>query len=101
VCAHESHHLSNPLDLPSLPAATSTQDSDISFTYVQGMNVLAAPFLFTMSEMEAFYAYSNLLKHCCPLYVQPTLAGVHCGIKVSAFGSTRSNDSMITLHCSM
>ncbi|KAI8354878.1 rab-GTPase-TBC domain-containing protein [Mortierella sp. GBAus27b] len=48
----------------------------------QGMNVLAAPFLFTMSEMEAFYAYSNLLKHCCPLYVQPTLAGVHCGIKL-------------------
>lgn len=63
--------------------ATSTHDSEISFTYVQGMNVLAAPFLFAMSEMEAFYAYSNLLKYCCPLYVQPTLQGVHCGIKVS------------------
>ncbi|KAG0304532.1 hypothetical protein BGZ98_005418 [Dissophora globulifera] len=62
--------------------ATSAQDSGVSFTYVQGMNVLAAPFLYTMSEMEAFYAYSNLLKYCCPLYVQPTLQGVHCGIKL-------------------
>ncbi|KFH66650.1 hypothetical protein MVEG_07175 [Podila verticillata NRRL 6337] len=62
--------------------ATSYQDTDVSFTYVQGMNVLAAPFLYTMSEMEAFYSYSNFIKHCCPLYVQPTLQGVHCGIKL-------------------
>ncbi|KAF9096704.1 hypothetical protein BGX23_010640 [Mortierella sp. AD031] len=62
--------------------ATSTQDTDVSFTYVQGMNVLAAPFLYTMTEMEAFYSYSNFIKNCCPLYVQPTLQGVHCGIKL-------------------
>ena len=62
--------------------ATSLQETGVSFTYVQGMNVLAAPFLYTMSEMEAFYSYSNFLKFCCPLYVQPTLQGVHCGIKV-------------------
>ncbi|KAG0361057.1 hypothetical protein BG005_009281 [Podila minutissima] len=62
--------------------ATSYQDTDVSFTYVQGMNVLAAPFLYTMSEMEAFYSYSNFIKYCCPLYVQPTLQGVHCGIKL-------------------
>ncbi|KAF9991916.1 hypothetical protein BGZ79_003756, partial [Entomortierella chlamydospora] len=62
--------------------ATTAQDTGVSFTYVQGMNVLAAPFLYTMSEMEAFYSYSNLIKHCCPLYVQPTLQGVHCGIKL-------------------
>ncbi|KAK3827609.1 MAG: rab-GTPase-TBC domain-containing protein, partial [Benniella sp.] len=61
--------------------ATRPQDSEV-FTYVQGMNVLAAPILYTMSEMEAFYAYSNLIKYCCPLYVQPTLQGVHCGIKL-------------------
>jgi len=46
------------------------------------MNVLAAPFLYTMNEMEAFYSYSHFIKYCCPLYVQPTLQGVHCGIKV-------------------
>ncbi|KAF9180527.1 hypothetical protein BGZ51_006116 [Haplosporangium sp. Z 767] len=62
--------------------ATSIQEADVSFAYVQGMNVLAAPFLYTMSEMEAFYAYSNFIKYCCPLYVQPTLQGVHCGIKL-------------------
>ncbi|KAG0342017.1 hypothetical protein BG004_005783, partial [Podila humilis] len=62
--------------------AISPQDSQVSFTYVQGMNVLAAPFLYTMSEMEAFYSYSNFIKYCCPLYVQPTLQGVHCGIKL-------------------
>ncbi|KAG0015084.1 hypothetical protein BGZ81_011850, partial [Podila clonocystis] len=62
--------------------AISYQDTDVSFTYVQGMNVLAAPFLYTMSEMEAFYSYSNFIKYCCPLYVQPTLQGVHCGIKL-------------------
>ncbi|KAG0252974.1 hypothetical protein BG011_006626 [Mortierella polycephala] len=62
--------------------ATSVQDTGVSFTYVQGMNVLAAPFLYAMTEMEAFYAYSNFIKYCCPLYVQPTLQGVHCGIKL-------------------
>ncbi|KAF9952224.1 hypothetical protein BGZ70_000692, partial [Mortierella alpina] len=62
--------------------ATSLHETGVSFTYVQGMNVLAAPFLYAMSEMEAFYSYSNFLKFCCPLYVQPTLQGVHCGIKL-------------------
>ncbi|KAF9432580.1 hypothetical protein BGZ76_010594 [Entomortierella beljakovae] len=62
--------------------ATNSQETGVSFTYVQGMNVLVAPFLYTMSEMEAFYSYSNLIKYCCPLYVQPTLQGVHCGIKL-------------------
>lgn len=70
------------------------------------MNVLAAPFLFTMSEMEAFYAYSNFLKSCCPLYVQPTLDGVHCGIKVSerdsrgmilCFGQPRAGSEIMKL----
>ncbi|EPQ31849.1 uncharacterized protein PFL1_00048 [Pseudozyma flocculosa PF-1] len=53
------------------------------FTYVQGMNVLAAPFLYTLpSELEAFYAFSRFIETCCPLYVQPTLAGVHKGLQL-------------------
>ncbi|KAI8807707.1 rab-GTPase-TBC domain-containing protein, partial [Cladochytrium replicatum] len=53
---------------------------NLSFSYVQGMNVLAAPFLYTMPELDAFYAFSNLIQHSIPLYVQPALEGVHCGL---------------------
>ncbi|KAF7419456.1 hypothetical protein PC9H_002046 [Pleurotus ostreatus] len=60
------------------------QESDqLGFTYVQGMNVLAAPFLYTMpSELEAFYCFSKFIEESCPLYVQPTLEGVHRGLKL-------------------
>lgn len=48
-----------------------------------GMNVLAAPFLYTMpSEVEAFNSFNRFIEFCCPLYVQPTLEGVHRGLKV-------------------
>lgn len=47
------------------------------------MNVLAAPFLYTMpSELEAFFCFSKFIEESCPLYVQPTLEGVHRGLKV-------------------
>ncbi|SNX81894.1 related to cell cycle arrest protein BUB2 [Melanopsichium pennsylvanicum] len=53
------------------------------FSYVQGMNVLAAPFLYTMeSEVEAFRCFSRFIEWCCPLYVQPTLGGVHRGLQL-------------------
>ncbi|KIY63567.1 rab domain-containing cell division control protein [Cylindrobasidium torrendii FP15055 ss-10] len=59
------------------------QRDRLGFTYVQGMNVLAAPFLYTMpSELEAFYCFSKFIEECCPLYVQPTLDGVHRGLKL-------------------
>ncbi|KAI8070189.1 rab-GTPase-TBC domain-containing protein [Thamnidium elegans] len=51
-------------------------------TYVQGMNVLAAPFLMALPEMEAFHAYSTFIWKWCPLYVQPTMRGVHCGLRL-------------------
>lgn len=60
------------------------------FTYVQGMNVLAAPFLYTMpSELEAFYCFSSFIEVMCPSYVQPTLEGVHRGLKVGIYLSNR------------
>jgi len=47
------------------------------------MNVLAAPFLYTMpSEIEAFFCFSKFIEEACPLYVQPALEGVHRGLKV-------------------
>jgi cell cycle arrest protein BUB2 len=55
---------------------------NLVFSYVQGMNVLAAPFLYTLPELDAFYTFSNFILHSCPLYVQPALEGVHCGIKL-------------------
>lgn len=55
----------------------------LTFTYVQGMNVLAAPFLYTMpSELEAFFCFARFIEYSCPLYVQQTLEGVHRGLKV-------------------
>ncbi|WOO80787.1 Cell division control protein 16 [Vanrija pseudolonga] len=55
----------------------------LPFTYVQGMNVLSAPFLYTMpSQLEAFACFSNFIERACPLYVQPTLVGVHRGLKL-------------------
>ncbi|KAA1478330.1 TBC-domain-containing protein [Dentipellis sp. KUC8613] len=59
------------------------ESQQLGFTYVQGMNVLAAPFLYTMpSELEAFFCFSKFIEECCPLYVQPTLEGVHRGLKL-------------------
>ncbi|ORX79280.1 TBC-domain-containing protein, partial [Basidiobolus meristosporus CBS 931.73] len=52
------------------------------FTYVQGMNVLAAPFLYALPEVDAFHTFDTFLQYSCPLYVQPALQGVHCGLKL-------------------
>ncbi|KAI8979899.1 rab-GTPase-TBC domain-containing protein [Pilobolus umbonatus] len=59
-----------------------TEDSPSDLTYVQGMNVLAAPFLMTMPEMDAFFCFSTFIWKWCPLYVQPTMKGVHCGVRL-------------------
>lgn len=54
-----------------------------SNSYVQGMNVLCAPFLFVCrSESQAFVLFANLLTSHCPLYVRPDLVGVHTGVKL-------------------
>jgi cell cycle arrest protein BUB2 len=49
--------------------------------YVQGMNVLAAPFLYTArSEAEAFVAFDRLLTTVCPGYIRGSMEGVHKGL---------------------
>ena len=54
------------------------ESDHLGFTYVQGMNVLAAPFLYmTPSELEASFCFAKCIGESCPLYVQPTLEGVH------------------------
>ena len=46
---------------------------------MQGMNVLCAPFLYVMPEVDAFYSFSNLLTIHAPRYAQPNLDGAHLG----------------------
>lgn len=81
---------------PSSPAAKNraraltltTEGSDSgmapeSGTYVQGMNVLAAPFLYAArSEAEAFVAFHQLLTQEVPGYIRGAMDGVHRGLKL-------------------
>jgi cell cycle arrest protein BUB2 len=80
-CRREEESPTSPIEKRNLSPHPSRE---LDFTYVQGMNVLAAPFLYTMpSEVEAFFCFSRFIEEACPLYVQPTLEGVHRGLKVS------------------
>ncbi|KAJ3040859.1 hypothetical protein HDV00_010319 [Rhizophlyctis rosea] len=55
---------------------------NLKYSYVQGMNVLAGPFLYVMPELDAFYSFMQFIQCTCPLYVQPQLEGVHCGAEL-------------------
>lgn len=64
---------------------TTTDGSDTGKsepgTYVQGMNVLAAPFLYAArSEAEAFVAFHRFITIECPGYVRGAMDGVHKGL---------------------
>ncbi|KAH8916407.1 TBC-domain-containing protein [Atractiella rhizophila] len=51
--------------------------------YVQGMNVISAPFLYVMpSEVEAFNCFRAFVERECPRYVCEGLEGVHEGLKL-------------------
>ncbi|QPG73573.1 hypothetical protein FOA43_000885 [Brettanomyces nanus] len=57
-------------------------DTGIS-PYVQGMNILVAPFTYvSKSEPEAFALFSRLLIKYIPTYVTPNLSGVLNGVKL-------------------
>ncbi|GHJ88942.1 hypothetical protein NliqN6_5344 [Naganishia liquefaciens] len=72
-----------PSGLPETAYHRKTNRGPFDFAYVQGMNVLSAPFLYALpSEIEAFACFSRFIETCCPLYVQPTLTGVHRGLEL-------------------
>lgn len=83
---------SSPLSGSSSPSArqrarartlTSSSEASVSEpgTYVQGMNVLAAPFLYAArSEAEAFVAFHRLITKECPGYIRGAMDGVHRGL---------------------
>ncbi|KAI5305079.1 endoribonuclease ysh1 [Ascosphaera pollenicola] len=51
--------------------------------YVQGMNVLSAPFLYTSrSEVEAYALFTHFITHECPGYIRGAMDGVHKGLKL-------------------
>ncbi|KZT61278.1 rab domain-containing cell division control protein [Calocera cornea HHB12733] len=78
-----SHSTSTTTTTSSLTTASADYPHGTPFTYVQGMNVLAAPFLFVLpSELEAFACFSRFIERSCPLYVTPTLEGVHRGLRL-------------------
>ncbi|KAF7870097.1 uncharacterized protein EAF02_009287 [Botrytis sinoallii] len=63
----------------------TTEGSDVGAgepgTYVQGMNVLAAPFLYAArSESEAFAAFHRFITTEVPGYVRGAMDGVHKGL---------------------
>lgn len=60
--------------------ASTTNDAE-QIGYVQGMNVLCAPFLYAArSEVEAFTAFEKLITQECPGYVRGSMEGVHKGL---------------------
>ena len=64
-------------DTTSVTAAGGSEPG----TYVQGMNVLAAPFLYAArSEAEAFIAFHQLLTRELPGYIRGAMDGVHKGL---------------------
>jgi cell cycle arrest protein BUB2 len=57
--------------------------TDRSTVYVQGMNVLCAPFLYAArSEVEAFALFHHFITRECPGYIRGGLGGVHKGVKL-------------------
>ncbi|KAI5798869.1 rab-GTPase-TBC domain-containing protein [Geopyxis carbonaria] len=59
------------------------RDAGLDAQYVQGMNVIAAPFLYAAkSEVEAFSMFAVFIQRECPGYVRPTMEGVHQGLKL-------------------
>ncbi|ORY08216.1 rab-GTPase-TBC domain-domain-containing protein [Clohesyomyces aquaticus] len=60
--------------------ASTTNDAE-QIGYVQGMNVLAGPFLYAArSEVEAFTGFERLITQECPGYVRGSMEGVHKGL---------------------
>ncbi|GAA5991305.1 hypothetical protein JCM5350_005328 [Sporobolomyces pararoseus] len=56
---------------------------DTSVPYVQGCNVLAAPFLYVLpSQLEAWACFTRFIETQAPRYIRPTLAGVHDGLQL-------------------
>jgi len=69
-----------PSTKPPTTAPTSIAPSPPSI-YLQGLNVLSAPFLYAArSETQAYTLLTTLLHAHLPSYITPSLSGVHRGL---------------------
>lgn len=65
----------------SSPTTLGPPVANDSAVYVQGMNVLSAPFLYVArSESEAFSLFHAFLTRECPGYIRGAMEGVHKGL---------------------
>lgn len=76
----------SPASRTAQGSVTGTEGSEAggeanAVSYVQGMNVLAAPFLYAArSEAQAFTAFDAFITKECPGYVRGSMEGVHKGL---------------------
>lgn len=86
ITMDDSPHTS-PLKNRRRALTLTTEGSDAGAsepgTYVQGMNVLCAPFLYVArSEVEAFTGFYRFITHEVPGYVRGAMDGVHKGVSL-------------------
>lgn len=68
---------------PEEPGSVGTNIVRDSAIYVQGMNVLCAPFLYAArSEVEAFALFHYFVTKECPGYIRGAMDGVHKGLRL-------------------
>lgn len=75
----------SPIQAPSLAdnSSIALPTSIAPATYLQGMNVLAAPFLYVCkSEPQAYTLLLTLLTTHIPSYITPSMTGVHSGLSL-------------------
>lgn len=76
----------SPSGTPGSVASSRGGSSGItneSAIYVQGMNVLCAPFLYAArSEVEAFALFHSFITRECPGYIRGAMDGVHRGLRL-------------------
>ncbi|OQE19120.1 hypothetical protein PENSTE_c016G01568 [Penicillium steckii] len=69
--------------LVNTPPSIAEEPSADTAIYVQGMNVLCAPFLYAArSEVEAFALFHHFVTQECPGYIRGALDGVHRGLRL-------------------
>jgi len=61
----------------------SSDSAHVQSPYIQGINVLSAPFLYaSRSEAQAYALLTTLLTEHIPTYLSPTMSGVHAGVEL-------------------
>ncbi|BCS08223.1 hypothetical protein ASPFODRAFT_28304 [Aspergillus luchuensis CBS 106.47] len=72
-----------PGSVASSRGGSSSGITNESAIYVQGMNVLCAPFLYAArSEVEAFALFHSFITRECPGYIRGAMDGVHRGLRL-------------------